>query len=157
MLLHGYRYYSDEMAVVEPSTEELHPYPRPITVRNPGIFPDLAGRQELWLGPSRGPRDDPPVWFVHPEDVAPGCIGKPVPIRYIVFPNYNPDAVAPQLVPLSPGQAIPRLMDNSINLGLLGTEGFHLVARLVEGAQCFSLTTNGLDETTSLITELIGE
>ena len=48
------------------------------------------------------------------------------------------------------------LISNSINLGPFGKEGLHVLAGLVAGAQCFSLTANGLKETVALIDKLTG-
>ena len=85
----------------------------------------------------------------------PGSVAGPVPIRYIIFPRYDA-AAPPRLEPIPSGEAMRELLNNSVNFIKFGAEGMHLLFSLVEGAECFSLTTNGLDETTALIDELTG-
>ena len=143
--------------MIDPSTGQLHSFPKPISIKDISVFPDLAQRKDLWLGPESGEKSrEKPVWYVHPEDVASGSISEPVPIRYIIFPSYDPAAV-PQLQPLSAGQAMQQLIENSVNFHRFGRDGLHLLANLVEEAQCFSLTTNGLEATTALIEDLTSQ
>ena len=49
-----------------------------------------------------------------------------------------------------------RLISNSVNFAKFGKYGIPLLAALVEDAECFSLTSNGLGETTALIDKLTG-
>ena len=154
LLNQGYRYLSDELGVVSPSTGGLHAFPKPISIKDISVFPDLADRDDFWLGPEDGERGrEEPVWYAHPEDVRADSISGPVPIRYIIFPRYDP-AAPPQLQPMSPDEAVRQLIDNSVNFSQFGKHGLHLLAALVEDAQCFSLTSNDLEETTALINEL---
>lgn len=157
LLLRGYRYLSDELAVIDPSSNQLQPFPKPISIKDTSVFPELARHKDLWLGPETGERSrEVPVWYVHPEDVTAGSVGGPVPIRYIIFPSYDP-TVPSQLHRLSAGQAMQQLIENSVNLHRFGRDGLHVLGNLVEEAQCFSLTTNGLEEATALVEDLTGK
>jgi len=40
---------------------------------------------------------------------------------------------------------------NSFNYGLLGQEGFNLLARVVDGCQCYRLRFDNLDQVTELL------
>ena len=154
LLQQGYSYMSDELAAVELTTGELHSYPKPITIKDISIFPELSQRPDLWFGPQPGENGrDEQVWYVHPEDVAANCIGSPVAIRYIIFPKYRP-GTATQLEALSAGQVMERLLQNSVDFRRFGSLGFDLLAKMVEEADCFSLSFNHLDMATSLINEL---
>ena len=129
--------------------------PKPIAIKDISIFTELSQRQDFWFGPEPNEKArEEQVWYVHPEDVAPNCIGSPVPIRYIIFPRYDPGART-QLQPLSVGQSMPKLIENSINFMQLGPGGFRFLTQLVEEAQCFSLRFNDLDNATQLINQLI--
>ena len=154
LLDRGYRYLSDELAVVDPITGELRAFPKPLGIKDISLFPNLVKRNDLWVGPETvEPGEDESVWYVHPEDLTPESIGCPIPIRYIIFPKYVPGA-APQLQRLAPSLAMRQLLENSVNFPQFGGDGVRLMARLVEDAQCFSLTTNGLEATTTLINKL---
>ena len=154
LLLQGYRYLSDELAVIDPASGELHPFPKPIGIKDISVCPDLAHRRELWWGPKPGENIDAgSCWYVDPDDIAPKSVSGPVPVRYIVFPRYDPNA-RPGLEELSPGQAMRGLLNNSVNFPRIRREGLHLLVKLVQEARCLSLTTNCLDQATEAINEL---
>ena len=145
---------SDELAAVDLATRELHPFPKPIGIKDTSIFPELSQRQDFWVGSEPGEKTrEEPVWYVHPEDVVPDCIGSPVPIRYIIFPKYHPDT-ASRLETLGAGQAMEQLLQNSVNFRRLGSIGFDLLAEMVKEAECLSLSFNDLDQATKLINGL---
>lgn len=147
----GYSYLSDEFAAVEPSTGEVHAFPKPISIKNTSVFPELASRKDLWSGPEENYEEA--VWYIHPEDVVPNSVGRQAPIRYIIFPRY--DASAPlTLQSISPSDAIKELINNSINFSSLGKGGLHILARLVREAECYTLLTNGIGPAVEVINEL---
>ena len=74
-----------------------------MSIKNTSLFPALAQRQHLWVGPERGHREG--VWYVHPEDVRLGSIGEPVPNHYIIFPKYALESKA-ELLCLPPAEAV---------------------------------------------------
>ena len=151
LLQAGYSYLSDEIAVVDPSSRDLHPFPKPISVKNVSVFPDLASRKDLWFGPhSAGPES---VWYAHPEDVSASRISGPVPVRFIIFPTYD-SSRGPRLHSLAPGEALRELINNSINLPRFGRNALHLLGSLVQEARCFSLATNSLKGAVALIDDL---
>jgi HprK-related kinase A len=148
----GCRYFSDEIGVVDPDTSELLPFPKPVNIKNTSIFPDLAQRPDLWLGPDNF--QTPGVWYLHPEDLSPGSLGSQATVQYIIFPTYQSGQTS-QLVPLDPGAALKELITNSINLPALGNRGFHGLASLARQARCFSLESGDLVESVELINRLI--
>jgi len=148
----GYSYFSDEIGVLEPATGRLQPFPKPVSLKDLSPFPHLAQRDELWLGPDGA--ESTGVWYLHPEDLAPGSLGRLAAIRYIIFPSYRPGHT-PRLVPLDPGTALKELITNSINLPALGNQGFHLLASLARQARCFTLESGDLAESVGLIDRLI--
>ncbi len=163
LLLQGYKYLSDELAVINPQTGELKAFPKPLSLKNLQLFPTLLYHQDHWLGPSpevspltkMNSNADKPVWYVHADDVKPQITcQETVPIHYIFFPGYQPTA-APHVEPLSAGQAMRQLLDHCVNFSLLGQGGLSLLARLVHEAQCFRLTVNGPEATAQLITQLL--
>jgi HprK-related kinase A len=147
----GYCYLSDEFAVVEPSTGAVHAFPKPISIKNTSVFPELSSRKDLWFGPEENHEEA--VWYIHPEDVVPNSLGRQVPIRYIVFPRY--DASVPlTLQSISPSLAVRELINNSVNFSSLGKGGLHALARLVKEAECYTLSANGLEPAIEVINEL---
>lgn len=159
LFLQGYGYLSDELAVIEPDTARLRGYPKPFSLKTPSLFPNLAARKNIWVGPEMDSVVPPgaiPVWYVHPEDVRPAAVARgPVPIRTIIFPHYNPNAI-PELRPIPAGQAMRGLLENSVNFSQLGRGGLRLLARLVQEARSYAVTVNGPEATARLVAGLIG-
>jgi HprK-related kinase A len=148
----GYSYFSDEIGVVEPDTGALLPFPKPVSIKNISIFPDLAQCPHLWLGP-----DDPEasgVSYLHPEDLVDSSMGRQAAIKHIIFPTYHAGQSS-RLVPLDSGAALKELITNSINLPALGNRGFHRLASLARQARCFALESGDLAESVELINQLI--
>ena len=148
----GYKYFSDEIAVVDSQSGELHSFPKPVSIKNRSNFPNLSAPENLWFGPESNVQDS--VWYIHPEDLGAGVANYPAPIRYIIFPSRCAQGDA-QLRPLTPGEALPRLVANSINLPNLGSKGFHMIADLVNGAQSYSLQSAHLAASVSLVNRLL--
>jgi hypothetical protein len=160
LLLQNYRYLSDELAVIDPATGELSAFPKPFSLKNPRLFPQVTYSPDIWLGLEPSVLSEisgnaaKPVWYIHADDLKPHITYQgTVPIRYIIFPKYEP-ASSPQLEPLTAGQAMRQLLDHCVNFTMLGQGGLSLLARLVAEAQCFALTVNGPEATTKLITQL---
>ena len=172
----GYQYFSDEIAAIDPSTRELHPFPRAVGIRDSSVFPDLASRDDLLVGPA--PDDPDPVWFAHPKDVmtkpltrlrphitpvrymhiddiASTGSGASVPIRYVIFPKYDPTS-NPELQPLTPAKALTELIKASRNHSRFGNDALHILAPLVQGAQFYSLRSNDVRSSVALINDLVG-
>ena len=77
-------------------------------------------------------------------------VGEPVPIRYIIFPSYGLRAT-PRLRSLDPSEGARKLLENSANFNKFGGNGLHIIARLLEEAECFDLTCGQLERTADLI------
>lgn len=161
LLLHGYHYLSDELAVIDRETAKLSAFPKAVSLKNRSIFPGLVEQTKIWFGPqeeiSRTNGQDKPVWYVHPQDITSKVITDgSFPICYIIFPKYEQDS-SPQLQSVSPAQAMHLLLENSVNFSRLGKFGLHLLAKLVQEAQCFSIITDSLATSVKLIDDLVDE
>jgi hypothetical protein len=151
LVLRGFDYYSDELAVLDPAAGLLEPFPKPISCKDPGLFPALAGQGGHWFGPESAEGND--VWYWHPADLHPDAIGPPVPVRYIVFPHFAP-GVEPQLEPLAAGETMRRLLENSVNFARFGRSGLELLAELAKTARGFSLVANHPQTAAELVSQL---
>ena len=148
----GYEYLSDELAAIDISTGEVNAFPKPINIVDKSVFPSLASQDDLWFKPEAM---EPDVWYIHSEDVRPNPLIGSVPVRYALFPKYCPSS-EPRIQPLSKGDAIKALIYNAVNFNTFGRNDLALLAQLVEDAQCFTILTNGLDQTLALIDSVTG-
>ena len=163
LLLQGCGYLSDELTAMATTSLELVAFPKPLSCRDVSIFPELANRQDVWFGPvirdpqanAREPKASSPIWFAHPDDVRPGSVSEPVRVSHLVFPQHTPGA-KPRLRRMSKGDAMRNLLRQTVNFTLLEGQGLHLLARIVEQSECYSLCSNGFPDTSQLILDLAG-
>jgi hypothetical protein len=155
LLLRGAAYYSDEISAVGNDSGELTAFPKPLSCRDPSIFPEVT--QDRWFGPrldGDGIEPEPDgwkqVWFTHADDVRPGSVGTPVPITHVIFPDRG-NGHSPSLEPMLKTEVMQSLLRHSVNFRVVRERGFRRLARVVERAQCFRLRGNGLDATSRLV------
>ena len=129
-----------------------------MSCRDPNLFPDLLDRENIWFGPRMrenrtNGHSKSPVWFAHPDDVRPGSISEPVPVTFMIFPQYAPEE-AVRLMPMPKAQAMRKLIRHTLNFPTLGESGFRQLATIVENAKAFTLSGNGLPVSADLVEQL---
>lgn len=150
LLTRGWQYYSDEFALIDPQTRELNAYPKALCIKK-GSF-DLLERFGLPLdaGPAHLKGLKGPVRFIHPRAVRPDAVAEPGPIRVIIFPHQSP-GVEPAVQPMPRAQALFELTKVSFNFSKFKARGFHLLADVVEQAQCYRLISGDLNRTCEVV------
>ena len=158
LLIRGFGYFSDELTAISTTSGELAAFPKPLSCRDPNLFPDLLDREEIWLGPRMiedrtNGHIKSPVWFAHPEDIRPASISEPVKVSFMIFPQYAPEEVV-RLVPMPKAQAMRKLVRHTLNFPTLGESGFRQLATIVENAKAYALSGNGLPASADLVEQL---
>lgn len=136
LLFHGWRLLSDELALIDPTTGQLQPMPRAVSLKNASIEV-----MQAFAGPA--------LQFgsvVH--DTVKGRVGHFAPPRasvlrgdeavlpaWVVFPRFVAGSPA-QMTPLSRGQTLMRLIENAFNYNVHGAAGFQALADLVQASHC---------------------
>jgi len=77
----------------------------------------------------------------------------PFPLRTIILPCYNP-SLSPDMVSLSPGEALPEVLECCFAPNRSEEGFFDSVIRLLTGCQIFRLFTNGIAATRDLVRRL---
>jgi|GEM_PF-6085787 len=129
-------YFSDEVAALDTQHHHLIPFAKSIAIREGAVqplTPFLPGLAEL--GQFRRPDGDF-VRFVapRPEWVSQG----PTQVRYVILPKYEPGADL-RLLPIRRSNALKTILSESFNLQQYRAAGVSGVAKILEGAECFSL------------------
>jgi HprK-related kinase A len=122
----GWRFLGDELALLDPASGTLAPFPRPTSLKNAsiGLLTDAGGR---WGPLLRGtPKGD--IRHLVPDGSALAAMDEPASPAAIVFPSFG-FAAAVRAVP--PGEAFVRLTQASTNYTALGEAGFAALTRLV--------------------------
>jgi hypothetical protein len=110
----GATYYSDEYAVLD-IEGRVYPYPRPLSIRQQGRRNYRCSVEEL--GGKSG--------------------NKPIPIGNVVHVQYD-TGINPSLVPISSGQGILALLDNTVVARLKPELTLHILTKAIKNATCYA-------------------
>jgi hypothetical protein len=144
----GFGYLSDEFAVLDPNTHEVHPFPRPLALK-PGtrkLFPELDA-----LAVTQPP--DHGTAYVPPVALRPDAIGRTAPIGWVVFVRYEAGA-ATSLEPLTKAQTLVALAENTFHFPERSRAALPLLADVASASPGFRLRTGDLAEAVARLAEL---
>jgi HprK-related kinase A len=153
LVARGFRFLTDEIAMVRPQDGYLAPHPRPISLKNEAIdmmaqvLPD-AYLSERFHNPAGGA-----VAFMRPSMRALTAAAATAVPALVVFPAYRPDA-AFELKPIERAQAFSRLIQSSANYLTLLESGFETLANLVEACDHYTLDYRSLDDAVGTLENL---
>ncbi len=150
----GYRYFSDELALIESPSFAVTSIPLGLCVKDSGW--DLMARYYPQL-PEMDVHlrvDGKVVRYLPPPCESRRPASESAPVRRIVFPSYDPEA-ATELTPLAAGVGLQRLLSQCLSLpsGLDRRRVAEMVD-WIQGVPCFALRYPSLDAAVSAIGEL---
>lgn len=150
----GFDYFSDEVALIEPTTFQVSPLPLAICVKKTGW--DVMARYfpHIWDLPTHFRQDGKWLRYVRPPE--PGRQSRALPVSHIFFPRYQ-EAAATELKAIPRRDALGRLMEEC--LALRRRLDREIVGDLVDWIRkidCFTLTYSSLDEAVARIRETVG-
>ena len=154
LLSRGWRYLSDEFALINPNTLFLHPFPKALCIKR-GAFKLIqrmslrfAGRYH-YVKHLKGR-----VGYINPFEAGRNAIGVPSPIRFVIFPKYT-EGGEPHLYSVPRPRAVLALAGCALNRNAFDDGAVSLLSKVACGAQCFSLESGPVDTTCSLIESLL--
>lgn len=152
LVARGWKFYSDEFALIEPDELTVQPYPKALCVKAGSfdIVRQLGWKLDARTRYKKGKKGR--VAYVSVSD-APHRIAEPGPVRWVVFPKYE-SSRSPRLTPITRGEAVFELRRLSFNFDRFGNDGLKIMTRLMGGAQAFRLASGPLSETCNLIDAL---
>ena len=120
----GWRFLSDEFALIEPETGMVVPFPRPVSLKNESLSVIPAGSR---LGPLLAGTPKGDIRHVAPTPEALAAMDRPAKPALLLFPRFGfPDAT--RILP--PAESFVRLTQASTNYVALGEIGFRAMVRL---------------------------
>ncbi|MCE2572324.1 HprK-related kinase A [Motilimonas eburnea] len=146
LCLHGWHLLSDEFAMIDLTSGEVSPLPRPISLKNESIEVVKTSLQQgqkagvcqgilssEFCGTSKGrvALYSPPVSSHAPQ-------GKTYPIKRVIFPRFTPQQAC-RFEAMSPAQCLMLLADNSFNFAILGQQAFSCLADIVAQSRAYQL------------------
>jgi HprK-related kinase A len=126
----GWRFLGDEFALVDPDTGALHPFPRPVSLKNAAISVGEAAWPGAICGPLLEGTPKGTIRHLAPLSSAVASMDEPAVPALLLFPRFG-HAAATRPVP--PSEVFVRLTQASTNYTNLGERGFRTLTRFVRG------------------------
>jgi HprK-related kinase A len=147
----GWRLMADEFVLVEPGTGLIHPFPRPISLKNAAIAVVDAALPDARWGPMM--MDTPKGAIRHLVPMASALAGAGQPARpvLLLFPRFGEAA---EQRPVGAGEAFVRLTQASTNYVGLGERGFATLTGLVTSVTRAAIDYPDVDAAAAMIETL---
>ncbi len=133
MAASGRPIFGDDVVLLEPETGRIRPFKRLLKLVDPA--PRILG---FPAPPSILRVLCPDSAFYHPSDIG-SLWAPPCTISAVVFPVWSAAPMEPLLTPLSGGETVRRLLDQTLMTEHLGAHEFETIVGSVEGARFFEL------------------
>jgi hypothetical protein len=144
LLTHGFKYLSDEVAILDKKSFHLLPLPRGLIIREKafGLLQNLnmpLPAIDFYMRFS-----NKRFWYLNPSPYTHRRTDGAVPAKYIIFLKKPRPAQGSFLEKVSHAMAISRLLRYSFSTDTLTEETVVNIAKLVQTAKCFILSGNTL-------------
>lgn len=152
----GWRLLSDELTLIDPGSGEVHPLPRPVSLKNASIGVLRQYAPQAQFGSIVHETSKGTVGHCRPPADAVRRALEPALPGWVVLPRYEAGAPA-RLQPLPKGKAMMRLIECAFNYNVHGRRGFELLANLVQHCECYEFTYSRLDEAAAVFDRLASQ
>lgn len=148
---HGWRFMGDEFALIDPISGQVHPFPRPISLKNEAIGVMRSMLSAERFGPVQAGTAKGDICHLIPDSAAIAGMNDPVSPELILFPGYGPPRA---IRPVGTSEAFVRLTQASTNYTALGEAGFDALTRLVTSVPACAIDYPDTDTALALVEEL---
>lgn len=153
LAINGWRLLSDEMALINVKSNQLHALARPISLKNESI--NVIQRQscETIFGEVIDDTTKGTISHLKPSTLSVQQVEQTVAPFAIVFPKYQ----AKQSISVTTtdkATAFMSVIENSFNYAILAETGFNAVSQLIDNTQCHTLTYSNTEEVLAFFEEL---
>jgi HprK-related kinase A len=152
----GWRYLADEYALIELTQGNIHPFPRPASLKNQAIdvIAQLVPAERI---SKRYPKTAKgTIAYVRPPRDAIAAMARKATPRLIVFPTFSP-AAAPNIERVLPAEAFVLLINGSPNYLKLGASGFKAMTKLVADTPSYRMTYPDIESAQQMLEVLMAE
>lgn len=124
----GWRLLADEFVLIDPATGLVHPFPRPVSLKNAAIAAAQAVFPYGHYGPLLAGTPKGDIRHLVPDAAALAGMDRPAAPALLLFPRFG---LPGEERPVGAGEAFVRLTQASTNYVGLGEPGFTALTRLV--------------------------
>ncbi len=148
----NWRLLSDEMALIQPHSNTVYPFVRPICLKNRSI--EIAKK---WFAADRFSSIAPnthkgDVIHLSPPDPSWSEHKSPAKICGIVFPKYKAGSEL-KIYKLTMAEGFMEFASNAFNYGVIGATGFKTISNILEDAPVFEVEYSDLEEVKEFLEE----
>lgn len=147
----GWRFMGDEFALIDPVTGMVHPFPRPVSLKNEAIdvMANMVGTDRFGPLLSGTPKGD--IRHLIPPADAIAKMGVPGKPALILFPRFGHDA---EVRPIGASEVFVRLTQASTNYVALAERGFEALTNLVTKTPARAIDYPDTKTATALVDQL---
>ena len=146
----GWRFMGDEFALIDPDTGAVHPFPRPISLKNEAIALMRARLPRAHFGPVQVNTAKGNICHLVPDTAAIAAMDKAAPPALILFPGFGHEWAQRSV---GTSEAFVRLTQASTNYTALGETGFDALTRLVTSVPARAIDFPDTDSALALVDE----
>ena len=148
----GFNYLTDEAVAIDRTTQIIQPYPKPLSIDSGAwhLFPEFEPHANLGSDAYKADQ-----WQVPPEAIRPDAVGRPCPLRVIVFPRYE-RGTETVVEPLHRAPALMELARHTFKFNDDGARSLDILADIARSAQCYRLTMGDLAPAVAVVSRLVG-
>lgn len=152
VFLDGWRLLSDELALLNPGSGDLHPHPRPINLKNASID-IVSGFPGARIGPRYLDTRKGTVALAAPPPESIKAAETPARCRWVVFPSYVTDEES-WCEELSKAESFALIAEQSFNKDRMGEVGFKALCSMLDDATCYQIGYRSTAEALHLINSI---
>lgn len=141
----GWRLLSDELALIDFTDASVVALARPVSLKNRSIDVIRAFAPEARFSPSVRDTTKGTVAHMRAPTESVRRVAETARPRWIVYPRYVADAPA-RLTPLARARGFMEMVKSGVNYGVHGRGGFELLARVIDGSDCYEFAYGNLDD-----------
>jgi hypothetical protein len=147
LMMRGFTPFTDDIVLIDPATLHVRglrrafhtgadTWPLLESVAGSAVRPDIEA---------------PPGYFVPPQ-----WASEPVPIRWLLFPEFQPNQT-PRLVPLTPAEAASRVLAQTGTLARAPRLALSTTTALIRQAECYRFITGDLSQSVAVVQQLTSQ
>ena len=153
LMVHGWRVFSDELALIRHSDGIVIPLERPISLKNSSISLLKEIYPDSQFGSTVNDTNKGTISHLMPSFYDKSLEAPYQQANYIIFPKYIANNEL-TVSPINKAQAFMAVIENSFNYGLLGKQGFNTLTQLINQCQCYDLTYSAIDDVVNFFDSL---
>lgn len=150
LVARGWRYGSDEFALIDPADASVAPYPKALSIKK-GSMQLLAERGiPVDRAPTFNRRDKGPIRLLPPHLFRRDVVASRAGAGMIVFPVLDPGA-APSVLRMTRAEAVFEMARRCFNMLRFRGHAIDVLERVTRGAACYRLSVGDLGATCDLV------